>query len=68
MVDDESQVKIALEKASEAQSSAKNAYEKVQNALDSVRDIQLALNNLDAISKDYLSFTCYMLRIAEGWT
>jgi len=49
--DDDVQVKTALEKASEAQTNAKQAYAKVQNALNTVREIQLTLDNLDNISK-----------------
>lgn len=52
LTDDEGQVKLALEKASEAQTNAKEAYAKVQMALDTVREIQLTLDNLDNISRN----------------
>jgi methyl-accepting chemotaxis protein len=44
-------VKAALDKASEAQSKSSEGYDKVQKALSTIRDIALALNNLDTISK-----------------
>lgn len=52
--DEDVQVKTALDKASEAQSKSREGYEKVQRALGTVRDIALALNNLDQISKHVL--------------
>ena len=53
-VDDEDRlIRAALERASEAQSTAQSAYDKVQRALESVRDISLALENLDQISKQF---------------
>lgn len=45
------EVKTALDKASEAQSLSREAYEKVEKALATIRDIDLALQNLDQISK-----------------
>lgn len=49
--EEEVNVKMSLDKASEAQSKSSEGYEKVQRALNTVRDISLALNNLDQISK-----------------
>lgn len=47
---EETEVKTALDKASEAQTLSREAYEKVQRALATIRDIDLALQNLDQIS------------------
>jgi methyl-accepting chemotaxis protein len=59
--DEDVQVKTALDKASEAQTKSREGYEKVQRALSTVRDIALALNNLDQISK--LNKTAYYLHV-----
>ncbi|ODN05380.1 Laminin subunit gamma-1 [Orchesella cincta] len=52
--EEDAEVKTALDKASEAQSLSREAYDKVQRALATIRDVDLSLQNLDQINDEGL--------------